>query len=348
MQEFTNKIYHWYEKNKRNLPWRNVDDPYQIWISEIILQQTRVAQGITFFNNFISCFPNVKKLASASEDEVLKQWQGLGYYSRARNLHFTARQIQKEFNGNFPSNYKNILALKGIGKYTAAAIASIAYGLPYPAVDGNVIRVLSRYFGYTDNVDSAKGKKEIEQIAAEIMETKNPGMHNQAIMEFGALVCTPKSPKCLSCSVNETCFANLNNLQNQIPVRNIKSTQTIRHFTYFYIDAGKHTFIEKRSKNDIWKNLYQFPLLETPQELTITEIANHEYFKRELNSPAITFISKIKKHVLSHQIIFARLVKVEPQNNPGNFNPKFIQINKKDIFTFAVPKLLERFIDELQ
>lgn len=345
MQEFTHKIYKWYHKNKRDLPWRLSTDPYKIWISEIILQQTRVAQGTSYFNRFIDCFPDINKLANASENEVLKQWQGLGYYSRARNIHFSAKKIVNDNNGVFPSDYKSILSLKGIGPYTAAAISSIAFNQSYPAIDGNVSRVISRYFGITAPIDSTNAKKDVEIIAREIMPEKDPGMHNQALMEFGAIICISQSPKCNECPVFAGCYARLNKIQNKIPLKEKRTKQKNRYFTYFYVDDGEFTYIEKRNSDDIWKNLYQFPLYETSKDVRISEIVHSNYYKNILKKPEFIYISDIKKHILSHQIIYAKMVKVK--NKPQiHLNRPFLRINKKDIFTFAVPKLLENFIEE--
>lgn len=261
MSTFLNQIYLWYDNNKRDLPWRETSDPYKIWVSEIILQQTRVAQGTSYYLRFIKTFPNIKILAQAGENEVLKLWQGLGYYSRARNLHSSAKFIMKNLNGKFPENYEDILKLKGIGPYTAAAIASIAFDLPYPAVDGNIYRVLSRYLGISTPIDSEKGKKEIHAVASDFIPAKNAGYHNQALMKFGALQCIPKSPQCANCTVSSSCFAALNKSIEMFPAKTKKTKQTQRFFYYFFIENGDFTYIEKRTKNDIWKTCTSFPFL---------------------------------------------------------------------------------------
>ena len=345
MDDFLGIIYSWFKKNMRELPWRQTTDPYRIWLSEIILQQTRVVQGTNYYLRFIEKFPSIKDLANATEEEVLKEWQGLGYYTRARNLHFTARYIQDKLNGKFPSDYKSILGLKGIGSYTAAAIASIAFDLPYPAVDGNIYRFFSRYFGISTPVDTIKGIKEIEQIAKELMPSKNAGFHAQALMEFGALQCIPKSPNCIHCVLLETCYAAQNNLVELLPVKSKKIKQRIRYFYYYFIENNENVFIEKRTGNDIWKNLYQFPLFESAKSLTEDEILKKRHLDifSECN---IKKISGVKKHVLSHQIIFARFIYVEITGGKC-INKKFIEVNKKDISKFAVPRLIEEFIDDL-
>lgn len=346
MSDFTHAIYTWYLKNKRDLPWRNTTNPYKIWISEIILQQTRVVQGTNYYLRFIEKFPTLNLLANASEDEILKIWQGLGYYSRARNIHFTAKYIVKNHNGDFPKDYKSILALKGIGPYTAAAISSMAFNLPFPAVDGNIYRVLSRFFGVSTPIDSEKGKKEIQNIAEELMPKQNPGFHNQSLMEFGALQCVPKSPKCNLCPIGGSCFAMKNSLIEKLPVKIKKVKQSNRYFHYYYIENGDFLFLEKRTKNDIWKNLYQFPLIEQEKEFSEFEIINSAIPFITAKYLNIKSVSTVKKHVLSHQIIYARIIHIEIENS--NFiSNHFIRVNKKDISKFAVPKLLEQFFEKL-
>jgi A/G-specific adenine glycosylase len=251
MEYFLQNIYKWYNINKRDLPWRNTSDPYKIWLSEIILQQTRVEQGKKYYLNFVEKYPDVHKLAQANEDEVLKLWQGLGYYSRARNLHVTAKYVSRKLNGKFPNDFAELQQLKGIGNYTAAAIASIAFNLPHAALDGNIYRVLSRYFGIATPINSVAGKQDFTQLANEILNKTNPGMHNQALMEFGALQCTPKSPNCFACPINETCYALIKKHVEKLPVKNKNVKQTTRFFYYYYIDDGKYTFLEKRTKADI-------------------------------------------------------------------------------------------------
>ncbi|HEY6915066.1 MAG TPA: A/G-specific adenine glycosylase, partial [Paludibacter sp.] len=251
MDFFTHQIHHWYSNFKRDLPWRNTDDPYYIWLSEIILQQTRVNQGWAYYTSFIQTFPSVKDLAKASEDQVLKLWQGLGYYSRARNLHFTAKYIVDQYQGKFPNTYQGLLSLKGIGEYTAAAIASISFHEAVPAVDGNVYRVLSRYFGISEPMDTTQGKKVFMQLAKNLIKGTNPGMHNQAMMEFGALQCTPLKPNCPECPLNNRCFAYLNQKQGELPVKSKKTKQRNRYFNYFVLIHDDSTWIRKRIHKDI-------------------------------------------------------------------------------------------------
>lgn len=347
MDVFLAKIYQWYSIYKRELPWRETHDPYKIWLSEIILQQTRVAQGREYYRNFIEKFKTIHELASAKEDTVLKFWQGLGYYTRARNLHATAKFIVKNYDGKFPNKYEDILRLKGIGPYTAAAISSIAFNLPYPAIDGNIYRIFSRYFGISTPIDSGKGKKEVYEIAKNIMPIKNAGFHNQALMDFGALQCVPKSPDCKICPVLESCFAAQNNLVDQLPVKQQKTKQRTRYFYYYLLESPKHIILEKRKNKDIWENLYQLPLVESEKELEdIDFLENYNPFK-DYGDATIKKIIGVKKHILSHQIIYARFVHIQT-TNPIGISREFIRVNKKDIYKFAVPKLIEKFFEEIK
>lgn len=343
MSGFEQEIYNWFLENKRDLPWRKTTDPYKIWISEIILQQTRVAQGTNYYNRFIEEFPTITDLAKAPEDTVLKLWQGLGYYTRARNLHFTAKYIVNNYNGVFPADYKTILSLKGIGKYTAAAIASIAFNLPHAAVDGNVYRVISRYFGISTPIDSEKGKIEIQKIASDLIQSDNAGFHNQAFMEFGALQCTPKSPVCNSCPVNKSCYAFNFKLTDQIPAKSKKIKQSTRFFYYYIIDNKNSVLLEKRNGNDIWKNLYQFPMVESQKELSDHEIIKLQIPVSGIQKANVKTVSAAIKHILTHQTIYARFIHIETENYNLN-ESNFIQVNKKDIYKFAVPKLLEQYL----
>jgi len=341
MNNFSGQIYTWYEIYKRDLPWRNTKDAYKIWLSEIILQQTRVAQGI----NITEAFPTVKHLAGADEHEVLKIWQGLGYYSRARNLHAAAKQIVQSHHSVFPDTYEKIIQLKGVGPYTAAAVASIAFNRPYPTVDGNIYRILARYFGINTPINSNEGKKQFQKLAEELMTESNPGNHNQALMEFGALQCIPKSPDCVNCPLVESCYAFQNNLVEQLPVKLNKTKQQKRFFYYFLIEKEESVFLEKRTGNDIWKNLYQFPLMESEQELNDEELLKKGIPYINNNNCTILKISSTKKHVLSHRIIFAKLIYVRVEANVNITSP-LIQVNKKDISKFAVPRLVELFMED--
>lgn len=344
MDRFSDKIIVWYEDNKRILPWRETSDPYLIWISEIILQQTRVAQGYDYFLRFVERFPTVKSLAEADEDEVLKYWQGLGYYSRARNLHAAAKSIK----GDFPDTYSDILALKGVGEYTAAAICSFAYNLPYAVVDGNVYRVLSRYLGIQTPIDSTEGKKLFASLAAEFLDKSKPGIYNQAIMDFGALQCTPASPGCSSCPLADSCMALKDNLVSVLPVKQNKTKTTNRYFNYIYVRMGAYTFLNKRSENDIWKNLFEFPLVETDKPLEDEELFALPEFQQLFASdekPEIRCLSKNVKHVLSHRVIYTNFYEVILPDNSTSFS-SYIKVLIADIDKYAVSRLIHSFLEK--
>ena len=303
----------WYDENKRELPWRETKDPYIIWISEVILQQTRVEQGRGYFLDFVKRFPDVQSLASASEDEVLKHWQGLGYYGRARNLHHAAKDIITRFNGVFPEKYEDVLSLKGIGEYTAGAICSISRNAPCIAVDGNVFRVLSRFFAIETPIDTGAGKKIFTETAKEILNAEHPGEHNQALMEFGALQCVPQSPDCSVCPLNAECAAFLQNKVSDFPVKQGKTVQKNRYFNYFYVCRDKCTFLSKRTGNDIWRGLYEFPLIETKHPTPIETLSRSAEFESMFSKPVEVSIDSAfycRKHVLSHQIIYTHIYKV--------------------------------------
>jgi A/G-specific adenine glycosylase len=303
--KFPNLLTQWYLQNKRDLPWRKTVNPYFIWLSEIMLQQTRVAQGLPYFLRFTEAFPTVFDLAKASEEEVLKLWQGLGYYSRARNLHKTAQQVAFEFDGEFPKSYAELLKLKGIGEYTAAAIASFSYNENVPVVDGNVYRVLARYFDVETDIASSGAKKEFTQLAAELLPKGQANVFNQAIMEFGALQCTPKNPDCENCIFNNSCAALQKKKVAMLPVKSKKVKVRTRHFNYLvFSDEIKNTLIEKRTQKGIWHNLYEFPLLETETALTENELLkllqNQQFVSNEVLH-IHWYNSETTVHKLTHQ-----------------------------------------------
>lgn len=311
----TEALVQWYEENRRELPWREVRDPYFIWISEVILQQTRVVQGLDYYHRFTERFPSVKELASATEDEVLLYWQGLGYYSRARNLHAAAKQVMERHNGIFPTDYHELKALKGVGDYTAAAVSSFSSEAPFAVVDGNVYRVLSRLFDIDTPIDSTKGKKEFAELAQHLLEEHMKGnkhtessLFNQGMMELGSLVCTPKSPDCPNCPVTGYCLARQNKTTDQRPVKFGKTKQRIRHFHYLHLtDPDGNTLLARRNKKDIWQGLYEFPLIETETPLTFDALEEKKEFNELLKKDGYTLIESIAmpKHILSHQVIHA-------------------------------------------
>ena len=344
MSGFTKTIIEWYEVNKRELPWRESADPYLIWISEIILQQTRVVQGYDYFLRFTKRFPDVQTLADADEDEVMKYWQGLGYYSRARNLHAAA----KSMNGAFPKTYQEVLALKGVGEYTAAAICSFAYGMPYAVVDGNVYRVLARYLGIDTPIDSTEGKKLFAALADEMLDKKRPAIYNQAIMDFGAIQCTPQSPNCMFCPLAETCLALSKGKVGQLPVKQHKTKTTNRYFNYIYVRAGAYTYINKRTGNDIWKNLFELPLIETSVALSEEEFLSlpeyHALFAPG-EDPVVRSVSREVKHVLSHRVIYANFYEVILPEDSKSFS-NYQRIKTEDLGQYAVSRLVHAFIEK--
>ncbi len=301
---FSQKILLWYAKNKRTLPWRSTRDPYRIWLSEIMLQQTRVAQGQPYYLKFIGQFPTVNDLANASEERVLKLWQGLGYYSRARNLHATAKMVVSDYGGNFPETYEELKKLKGVGDYTASAIASICFNEPEPVVDGNVYRVLSRFYGVELPINSSKGVGFFKELAREVMDVENIRDYNQGIMEFGAMQCTPKNPDCSVCPLNDGCIALQKNKVGELPVKINKTRVKNRYFNYLvFIDPNNKSLLNQRKGKGIWQNLWEFPLLETNKKININELGTkYENVVSIDDKPDIyQFNQKEIIHKLSHQ-----------------------------------------------
>ncbi len=342
MIDFSLQIIDWYRRTKRNLPWRDTNNPYFIWLSEIILQQTKVNQGMNYYFKFTKNYPTVIDLANADEQCVLNDWQGLGYYSRARNLHATAKIIQKQYNGVFPSRYDEILKLKGVGNYTAAAIASFAYNLPYAVVDGNVFRVLSRIFDIDTPIDSNEGQKAFTYLANELLDKNNPSEHNQAIMEFGAIQCTPSNPDCTSCIFNERCLALRNNTLSERPIKKGKIKIKNRYFHYLHFEDQDSIIIQKRTKKDIWQHLFEFPLIEKESEID-EEIMRNEILEKIGLKP--TNLTKLPKHILSHQHIYATF---------WNFNslPKedFINaiiIKKNELSSYPISRMIDKYLENV-
>ncbi|EGF59026.1 A/G-specific adenine glycosylase [Bacteroides fluxus] len=344
MDMLAKRLLEWYAENKRELPWRGTTDPYLIWISEIILQQTRVAQGYEYFLRFVRRFPDVASLAEAPEDEVMKYWQGLGYYSRARNLHAAAKSMK----GKFPVSYEEVRALKGVGDYTAAAICSFAYNMPYAAVDGNVYRVLSRYFGIDVPIDSTEGKKVFAALAQEALDKKRPADYNQAIMDFGAIQCTPQSPDCLFCPLAESCSALSKGIVARLPVKQHKTKTTNRYFNYIYVRMGAYTLIHKRTENDIWKNLFELPLIEAEGDLSEEEFLAYPPFLALLGGeeiPVVRSVLRSVKHVLSHRVIYANFYEVVLPEDSRAF-PGFQRVLTEDLDQYAVPRLIHAFLEK--
>lgn len=337
----------WYLHNKRDLPWRNTENPYLIWLSEIILQQTRVNQGMAYFFDFSESYPTVGDLAAASEDEVLKKWQGLGYYSRARNLLATARKIQSEYGGKFPKSHTEILKLKGVGPYTAAAIASFAFKLPHPVVDGNVGRVLSRLFDVETPINSTEGKKEIDRLAEDCMSNTKPDVYNQAIMELGAMVCTPSSPDCKNCPLEAKCLSYARGTIDDRPVK-IKSRKArLRNIDYAVLESDTDIVFKRRNEKDIWQGLHDFKEIEGMEEpgekyITKAVIAEFPEIKMEVLplSP-----DKEYTHLLSHQRIQARFWRYKISGNIID-NSVYFSVPKQNIESLAVPRLIHKYLED--
>jgi A/G-specific adenine glycosylase len=341
--EFSNSLLLWYLQNKRDLPWRNTVNPYPIWLSEIMLQQTRVAQGMPYYYAFMEAFPTVFDLAKADEEKILKLWQGLGYYSRARNMHKTAQVIAFNLNGNFPNNYNDILKLKGIGEYTAAAIASFAFNEVVPVVDGNVYRVLSRYFDVETDIASSSARKKFTALAKELIPNDNPALFNQAIMEFGALQCVPKNPNCEICIFNSSCAALQKKKVAKLPIKLKKTKVTDKYFNYLvFLDDYNTTIINKRTEKGIWHNLYEFPVIETENEIdfdVLSKLVNENYSNLEIKDISIFNENQII-HKLSHQKLHINFYKVEVSKKLNN------GIELDSLRNYPFPIVIYNFIEK--
>lgn len=331
---------------KRDLPWRDTKDPYKIWLSEVILQQTRVNQGMPYYLAFTERYPDVKTLAHAPEDEVLKLWQGLGYYSRARNMLRTAREVWDKYGNRFPSSYEILIGLKGIGEYTAAAVSSFSADEPRAVVDGNVNRVLSRLFGIREAVDSTAGKKIMAETAWEILDKKHPGLHNQALMELGALVCTPRNPACDECPVCGYCVAFAEKRMTEYPVKREKKPVTKRHFTYWLMEDGETVLLQKRDESDIWGGLYQFPLTESEGELSDAELAAvpAERFGLKKTDIRSRTVFPSVRHVLSHRRLEIRFVHLALKKMPAVPDAQRVELDRAGRFPF--PVVIANFVNK--
>jgi len=343
--KFSNTLIYWYLQNNRELPWRKSKNPYFIWLSEIMLQQTRVAQGMAYYLKFTETFPTIFDLANADESTVLKMWQGLGYYSRARNLHFTAKQVANDLNGVFPSTYKELIKLKGIGDYTASAIASICFDEPNAVVDGNVYRVLSRYFGIKTAINSSAGIKEFKILAQTLLDTSQSGTYNQAIMDFGALHCKPQNPLCETCPFADSCVAFEKGLIKELPVKEKKIKVRNRYFNFLVIKTeDEKTILSERKGKGIWQGLYQFPLIESDTNINKDElIASEEFIKLFPDETTISLFNKKEiVHKLSHQHLYTQFWVVETTTLPK------ATVNWTDIKQYPVPVLIANFLEEYQ
>ena len=345
-KEFPGKLLRWNkEENDRQMPWKGEKDPYKIWLSEIILQQTRVEQGLKYYNNFVRTFPTIRQLAKAPDEKVFKLWEGLGYYSRCRNLIATARYIAEERKGVFPDTYDEIKSLKGIGPYTAAAISSFAFNLPHAVVDGNVFRVLARIFGIDKPIDSTEGKKYFSELANELLDKKQPGLYNQAIMDFGAVICKPANPLCQTCGFKNDCVAFLQNRINELPVKEKKTGMRKRWFFYFVIGYKDQVAIRQRMAKDIWQQLYEFPMIESDKEHDIQKMisaAEKADWLQKKKYDTIS-LSPVFKQQLSHQMIAARFIAVKLHNKPVSAND-WQWITAKNFTKHAFPQVINQYL----
>jgi len=370
MADFLDKLLSWYNANARDFPFRQTTDPYLIWLSEIIMQQTRIEQGVPYYNKFADVFPTIHDLAGASEEEVLKQWQGLGYYSRARHLHATANEIVEKYNGKFPGTYEELRALKGIGDYTAAAIASVCFGLPHPVVDGNVTRFITRHFGITGAVDKAETKKEILEVLTGLMsddrcqmtDISNPpsvishqssvnchppsGTFNQAMIEFGAIYCVPRNPNCGECIFSDSCYALKYGMVEKLPLKKQQQALRPRYFHYLVISVRDRNgwYFRKRRENDIWKGLYEFPLIETSKPVTLPRLMSSADWKQLFGKTEFVVKGQgnATTHLLSHQKIIAKFYSLELESPSEKFGTL---IHPKKMHELPVPRIMERYLN---
>ncbi|WP_431133495.1 A/G-specific adenine glycosylase [Psychroserpens mesophilus] len=342
--DFKKVLTNWYSINKRELPWRNTKNPYYIWLSEIIMQQTQIKQGLPYYEAFVTNYPSVFDLANAQEQDVLKLWQGLGYYSRARNLHASAKYIANELDGIFPSTYSEIIKLKGVGDYTASAIASICFNEPTAVVDGNVYRVLSRYFGISTPINSSQGIKEFKMLATSLIDTKYPGDYNQALMEFGATQCKPKNPYCIVCPLKDHCVALQKGNIDMLPVKLKKTKVVKKHFNFLvFMSSDKKTLFEQRNTKGIWRNLYQFPLVETVKELHSEDFKSHTKISSYLNNIEFEYSlynTKELVHKLSHQHLYTKFWIIEVDKLPEQGIPI------SELKSYPAPIVIGNFIEE--
>lgn len=347
MKDFSLRLRQWYAVHQRDLPWRNTRDPYRIWLSEIILQQTRVAQGLPYYERFLSTLPDVQAFAAAPQETILRLWQGLGYYSRARNMHHTANTIVTEYNGQFPDNFKELGKLKGVGPYTAAAIASFAFQEPVAVVDGNVYRVLARIFGIRTDIQSGKGKKEFAQLAQSLISEEHPDIHNQAIMELGAVQCTPKKPACSTCPFQQDCIAHRDGTQSELPVKTKKANVRTRYFHYLVFRRENEVLMKERPSGDIWQGLYDFFLLESAAgwlpEKQLQEVCP---------SAALEVPSPIFKHQLSHQQLWVRFWQLEVADlevwRALQQSYKLKKLSAQAVEAAPKPILIKKYLDNLK
>lgn len=340
----------WYAIQKRDLPWRKTVSPYLIWLSEVILQQTRVIQGLDYYLRFTSRYPRIEDMANAPLDDILKLWQGLGYYTRARNMHETAKFVVNNLNGVFPDRFERLLKLKGIGKYTAAAIASISYKEPVAVVDGNVFRVLARFYGIHEPINTSQGKLVFEERAAGILDRANPDIHNQAIMELGALVCVPRNPRCDACPLEKECVARTRGIIDLLPLKAYKKQQRNRYFNYIFMHNGGHTWLSKRTGRDIWHSLYEFPLIETAGEVTREELSTLPGWNDLFGASefSINGTPQKYKHQLTHQTLHCTFYNIDLEEPLADYGPSLFKTEISNLGLLPVPRLIENYLADMK
>ncbi len=344
---FTERLLDWFEGNMRALPWKETKNPYFIWLSEIILQQTRVEQGLPYYQKFVKRFPTVDDLANATEEEVMKLWEGLGYYSRARNLHVSAKYISENLKGKFPTTYEDILKLKGVGNYTAAAIASFAFDLPHAVVDGNVYRLLSRFFGITTPIDSSLGKKYFTKLANELLPTERAGDFNQAMMDFGATMCRPTHPDCTACPFHPRCFAAAEDMIEALPVKERKVKISKRFFYFIVAEYKGKVILHKRTEKDIWKNLFDFPLVTTEKRTAVNSETIQSFMDILFPSSSVYRTLRISKNFtqqLTHQKINAVFIEIEFEKKPELSSTAYFFAKQSAIGDYAFPKIINDYL----
>lgn len=342
---FSEILLEWFAEHGRNLPWRNSDNPYHIWVSEVILQQTRVSQGMSYYLAFIERFPTVQALADAPLDDVMKCWQGLGYYTRARNLHKGAQLVMSKYGGIIPDEYSELIKIPGLGPYAAGAVASFAFHRPEPAIDGNVYRVLSRIFGVFDSPGKAAGKRAFRTLTLELMDKERPQEFNQALLDFGALQCTPGRPNCGICPFRGMCYAEENDLQMALPRREREVRLRVRHLHFIVLIWRGDTFIELRQGKDIWHSLYQFPLVESEGPLSVEDVLRREEVA-ELAGEGfkLLHVSEERRQLLSHQELFARFYIIEPSILPYATLDGYRRVPLEDLEEYQVPVMIENYL----
>ena len=345
---FRSALYAWHKGVHRPMPWKGEKDPYRIWLSEIILQQTRVDQGRSYYEKFITVFPNIQALATADENAVLKLWEGLGYYSRARNLLRCAQVIHQQFNGQFPNTLQGLLQLPGIGPYTAAAIASFAFQLPVPAIDGNVERILSRIWGIEIPIDTPQGKKQLSLLANTLVDPTHPDQFNQAMMDFGAVQCMPRKPLCEKCPFRQCCTAHLNAKTNSFPIKSKKNEKKSRYFHYLVLTAGDEVFVRQRPKGDIWAALWEFPLIELPSiEISPEKLKATSALLQQLPQAILTHSSKTYRQTLTHQQIAARFWVFQIDSDlPLQIDNEWHRIHWKSLKDIALPGIIRSYLED--